>query len=167
MSVARTKPPSRRINAWRDKKKKKKGKRRGEKSCVYIYTANGIFYTFPSIYRLMESNRAIVGKRQVSRKKRIRRIKKKNKRNKRDKCSERFLGTYWRTIKRFIRWINQRNFILRGLPVKSLFVSTSHHTFLCWNLWIRYVLLLHPLLEYWIDSIFGNSRRRRIRKGIG
>ena len=27
--------------------------------------------------------------------------------------------------------------------------------------------VVHPLLEYWIDSIFGNSRRRRIRKGIG
>lgn len=48
---------------------------------IYIYTANGIFYTFPSIYRLMESNRAIVGKRQVSRKKRIRRIKKRKKIN--------------------------------------------------------------------------------------
>ena len=59
------------------KKKKEREEKRREIVCVYIYTANGIFYTFPSIYRLMESNRAIVGKRQVSRKKRKRRIKKK------------------------------------------------------------------------------------------
>lgn len=43
------------------KKKKKKRKGKGEER-NRVYTANGIFYTFPSIYRLMESNPAIVGK---------------------------------------------------------------------------------------------------------
>lgn len=166
MSVARTKPRSRRINAWRDKKKRKGREEERNRVCIYIYGQWNILYL--PLYLSpngIESRHCweTTGVEEEADKEN----KKKNKRNKRDKCSERFLGTYWRTIKKFIRWINQRNFILRGLPVKSLFVSTSHHTFLCWNLWIRYVLLLHPLLEYWIDSIFGNSRRRRIRKGIG
>lgn len=110
MSVARTKPRSRRINAWRDKKKRKGREEERNRVCIYIYGQWNILYL--PLYLSpngIESRHCWETTDVEEEADKENKKKKKNKRNKRDKCSERFLGTYWRTIKRFIRWINQRN----------------------------------------------------------